>query len=340
MYQDRIPLYNELQEKRSSSLLVYITGDRRNLETFISSEALDYFIHHLDTIRNTQRISLFLYTRGGDTLSSWSIVNLIRQFCKELEVIVPFKAHSGGTLICLGADKIIMTKQATLSPIDPSISNALNPQIPGAAATAKVPVSVEDISAFLEFCSTYADTSNVSDAILLDLARQVHPLVLGKAFRAREQIRMLATRLLGRQIEDEGHLTALLNFLCIESGSHDYTISRREARDDLGLNVETPDESEYQIIKRIYDDIALDLQLTTPYDRNLVIGAANNLTYSFRRALLESVGGGSHSFVSDGTLSRQQVQVQPGVMQDAIADQRSFEGWKFENAPSPDTVSN
>ncbi|MCB2295730.1 hypothetical protein LGK95_19840 [Clostridium algoriphilum] len=53
-----------------------------------------------------KKISLILYTRCGNTLVGWSIVNLIRQFCDEFEVIVPSKALSTGTLICLGSNSI------------------------------------------------------------------------------------------------------------------------------------------------------------------------------------------------------------------------------------------
>ena len=52
---------------------------------------------------------------------------MIRLFCDEFEVIVPSKAHSTATLICLGADRVVMTKQATLGPIDPGINDPPNP---------------------------------------------------------------------------------------------------------------------------------------------------------------------------------------------------------------------
>ena len=48
-------------------------------------------------------------------------MNLIRNFCKYFEIIVPFNCHSAGTIISLGANRIVMTKQATLGPIDPSV---------------------------------------------------------------------------------------------------------------------------------------------------------------------------------------------------------------------------
>ena len=110
MYRDRRDLYSQLQDMRESKVIVYVTGDRRGLETQIHSDTYDYFVNHLDLIRRVPKISLYLYTRGGRTLAAWSLVNLIRQFCTELEVIIPSKAHSAGTLISLGADVIVMTK--------------------------------------------------------------------------------------------------------------------------------------------------------------------------------------------------------------------------------------
>lgn len=332
MYKDRLELYKKLEACRGSKLLVYVTGDRRQLETKIHSESLDFFIHHLDIIGDVEKISLLLYTRGGDALASWSIANLIRQFCKQFEVIIPSKAHSGGTLISLGADAILMTKQATLGPIDPSVQNALNPIVPGGPPNAKVPVSVEAINGYLEFARNALGESADLSGIVLHLSQQVHPLVLGDAYRARSQIQMLARKLLSKQVNDEERLQRILQFLCSESGSHDYTINRREARDELGLRIEKPDDSLYQLIKAIYDDIADELKLTTPFDPNLELGGSNQVSYSFRRALVESIAGGCHTFASEGSLSKQQVQVQPGIVQEAINDRRSFEGWRHENA--------
>lgn len=277
------------------------------------------------------KISLFLYTRGGSTLTAWTIVNLIRQFCNKLEAIVPSKARSAGTLICLGADDILMTKQATLGPIDPSVNTLLNPQVPGAAATSKVPVSVEDINAFLDFSKSGLKHDESPGQLLTELAKQVDPIVLGNAFRARAQISMLARRLLSKQIQSQQQIDNILEFLCSESGSHDYTINRREARDELGLNIQKPDDKLYKLIKAIYDDIASELQLTIPYDPNVLLGADNQVTYNFRRALIESIQGGSDVLISEGQLSRQSVQLRPGGVQDALRDNRQFEGWRHES---------
>ena len=92
MYTERVALYKELEERLESKLLVYITGDRNGFETQISSDAIDIFINQLDKVGVVDKISLYLYTRGGNTASAWNIVNLIKQYCDELQVIIPHKA--------------------------------------------------------------------------------------------------------------------------------------------------------------------------------------------------------------------------------------------------------
>jgi hypothetical protein len=332
MFKDRLRLYERLEADRGSNVIVYITGDRRGLETKISAEVVDLFIHHLDYIGVVDKLTLYLYTRGGDTLAAWSLINLLRIFTDHLEVIVPSKAHSAGTLLCLGADSIIMTKQAALGPIDPSVHTPLNPQIPGAAPNAKVPVSVESINGFIEFARHTLGKDADLKQVFVHLASTVHPLVLGDAFRARGQIRMLASRLLARNNKSKDEIDKILEFLCSESGSHDYTINRREARNQLRLPIGNPNAEQYEIIKAIYDDVANELDFGSPYDPNVILGVENTAQYCLPRALIESRKGGSHVFHSEGVLSRQQVQVQPGIVQQALQDERKFEGWRHRNA--------
>jgi Serine dehydrogenase proteinase len=332
VFLDRKKLYRKLEADRKSTVIAYVTGDRRGLETKISPEVVDLFVHHLDHIGVVDKLTLFLYTRGGDTLAAWSLINLLRIFTDDLEIIVPSKAHSAGTLLCLGADSIMMTKQAALGPIDPSVHTPLNPQIPGAAPNAKVPVSVESINGFLEFARQTLGNEADLTQVFIHLANNVNPLVLGDAFRARGQIRMLASRLLMRNHKSKTDIDKILSFLCSESGSHDYTINRREGRNELGLPIVNPNDDQYRIIKTIYDDIASELDFALPYDPNVLLGGSETVHYALPRALIESRKGGSHVFQSEGVLTRQQVQVQPTIVQQAIRDERKFDGWRHRNA--------
>jgi len=323
-------MYEELQKRRSSQVLLYVTGDRPGLETKIASEVYDLFVNQLDSIGLTERLTFFLYTRGGDTLAAWSIINLIKQFADDVEVVVPSKCHSAGTLMALGAKSIIMTKQATLGPIDPSINNPLNPSIPGASPDAKVPVSVEDIKGFIELAEEdchLEKPEHLRDVVQI-LSNHIHPLVLGRVIRAKSQIQMLARKLMHNQVPEE-KIDDIVKFLCSESGSHDYSIHRREAK-TLGMQIEKPDDELYSLIKRIYDDVEAELELTSRFDPNSFLGSDAQKPYELRRCLIESINGGSNYFVSEGVLRRHQVQAQPGVMQQMINDQRTFEGWKYE----------
>ncbi len=334
MYTQRKEIYSQLEEKRESHVLTFITGDRPGLETQIHPEVYDFFANHLDKIGVVPKMSLYLYTRGGITLAAWALINLIKQFCDKFEVIIPSKAHSAGTLICLGAETIVMTKQATLGPIDPSVNTPLNPQVPGAQPNARVPVSVEAIKGFLALAKDelkIKDQKQLTD-VLIKLASEVHPLVLGEVYRARTQIQMLARRLIAGQIVEKEKIERIVNFLCSESGSHDYTIHRREAKNELGLNIEKPDDELYSIIKNIYDDIESELFLTSKLDPNSMLGSNPEVNYSFKRALIESVAGGSTYFVSEGFFRRITLPAPQGIQQPNIQDQRNFEGWRHENA--------
>jgi len=328
MYQQRIELYRQLERARGSRVLVYITGDRKDLETNIGSDAAQPIVHHLDRLGKVKLLSLVLYTRGGHTHSARSIVKLLRQFCHELEVIVPSKAHSAGTLMCLAANRIIMTKQATLGPIDPRVNLPINPPVPGAPPQVRFAVSVEDVNGYIEFAkSVLEDPAHVREAFQ-GLCKEVHPLVLGCAYRARNQIRMVAKKLMAHQALDADKVERILGFLCSESGSHDYTIDRDEARDELGLAIEQPNDDEYRTIGELFDDIVSELRLNEPYNPVTVLGTGASAAYLHTRALVESPEGGSHKFDSEGEL-RKVSGAPPGQV--AIEDRRSFEGWRLRN---------
>lgn len=329
MYNDRLPLYHELEKLRQSKVLVYCTSDRPNLNTQIASDILNPFTEHLDQIGDVEKISLFLYTRGGNTLSAWTLVNLIRSFCDELEIIVPSNCHSAGTLISLGANTIVMTKQATLGPIDPSVNGPLNPSVPGSQnINARIPVSVEFVDAFFQMAKQELGISSQEalSKILLELTQHIHPLTLGQVYRSKTQIQMLAQKLLEHQELNADQKDKIIKFLCSESGSHDYTVNRREAA-ALGLNIEKPDMPLYQIIKAIYTNIETEMEMQKPYDPKTFMGQETAKHYCFKRGLIESTAKDPNMYITEGEMTIQTVQ--NGMQQqEIIKDQRLFDGWR------------
>jgi hypothetical protein len=262
-------------------------------------------------------------------MAAWNLVNMIRMFCDELEIIVPARARSAGTLMCLGADKVLMTKQATLGPIDPSLNGPLNPSIPGAAPDARAPVSVEAVRGYIEMAKQDFGVKGSKDMaeVLNQLSSKVHPLVLGSIFRSRTQIQSVARELLKTQVKDAAKTKKIIDFLTSESGSHDYTINRREAK-QLGLNVEIPSQKLYDLLKEWMLTIRSEFELSVPFDPNAILGKNPNATYCFVRGVIESTASPGQIFVSEGELKRVQI-VHPQLgPQDAINDSRLFEGWR------------
>jgi hypothetical protein len=225
-------------------------------------------------------------------------------------------------------DKLVMTKQAALGPIDPSVNNPLNPQVNFGNQSARVPVSVESVLGYLSAAKDDLKLTSPEHLciVLQTLSSQVHPLVLGDIFRSRSQIRFLAGKLLQRQVTDENKVKKIIDFLCADSGSHDYTINRREAA-ELGLNVEKPSALFYDQLRGIHLSYTGEMKSLEPYSPHVVLGTNQSSSYAFVRGLVESAEGGCYHFISEGVLTKTMVQV-PGIPQEAITDQRNFEGWR------------
>jgi len=122
---------------------------------------------------------LFLYSRGGDVSVPWRIVSVIREFCDEFNVLISYRCHSAATMICLGADVIVMGKKAELSPIDPTLSRVTG----GSAAPAAI--SVEDVSSYVSFMRDIAGITDQSAIaqVIGQLANHIGPLALGSVNR-------------------------------------------------------------------------------------------------------------------------------------------------------------
>ena len=68
-------------------------------------------------------LDLVLHTPGGLVLAALQIARAISNHKARVTVFVPHYAMSGGTLIALAADEIVMTRHSVLGPIDPPASS-------------------------------------------------------------------------------------------------------------------------------------------------------------------------------------------------------------------------
>lgn len=69
-----------------------------------------------------QHIDILIETDGGDPDAAEGIVSMLQSILKGFRAIVPLRAKSSGTLICLAADQILMGPSSELGPIEPQIN--------------------------------------------------------------------------------------------------------------------------------------------------------------------------------------------------------------------------
>lgn len=265
---NRCELIRQLSEHRNSTIICYVTGDRENISTRIAPDVVRFFHRHLELMGFQPKIDLFLYTRGGDILTPWRLINLIREYTSNLSVLVPFRAYSAGTLICLGANEIVMTKMAELGPIDPTVINVFNPpdrNNPGL----RLPVSVEDVNSYFALAKNKCELANTQDMLQVFkmLADKVHPLALGNVHRNHALIRSISKKLLTLHTpkDQEAWVNNVVDHLTEKLHAHNHMISRGEAELDLGLNIIKPDARLEDLMWSLYENYEEDLQLLHPF---------------------------------------------------------------------------
>ncbi len=329
-YTDRVKLITGLEHARDSKVVTYILSDRETFPeripgfaTALTGEPQLLFVDHLRTIGRTKQLDLFLYTRGGATDSVWPLVSLLREYCDKLTVIVPFRAHSGGTLICLGADEVIMTEIGELSPIDPTTGNQFNPTDP-TNPQVRFGISVEDVAAYFMLSKERAriEKEALRIEVLKELTSKVHPLALGNVQRVYMQIRRLARRLLVLHMDERAQarrIEGIVEALTEKFYSHVHAITQTEAIPLLGNWVRPPNAAEEPTIRDLFESYSQTLELRRRF--SLPVHMQNQATVSLNvlGGFLESAQL-SHVYTTDLNIMQRpnlppnvQVQVQPGT---------------------------
>ena len=145
-------------------------------------------------------LDLILHTPGGLVLAALQIAKAVRDHKAKVTVFVPHYAMSGGTLIALAADEIVMCAHSVLGPIDPQIGQS------PAASLIKV---VEE-----------KPIARIDDQtlVLADVGR-----------KAITQVKESATDLLQRRLPAD-QASALAEKLATGTWTHDYPIWASTAR--------------------------------------------------------------------------------------------------------------
>jgi len=185
-----------------------------------------------------------------------------------------------------------MTRMGQLSPIDPSVQSPLGPQAPISGApggTQTIPINVEDAVSYLDLAKQLGLKEEESIARVFDrLSASVHPLALGSVNRVREQIGFLAKTLLAYHVSDPDKIREIVDTITKRRFSHDYLIGRKEAKEVLGLPVIDISADFEQTIMHLYGEYDRLLQLSVPYNPEIVLGSSQVARGDFNRAIVES----------------------------------------------------
>jgi len=277
---DRIELMRKIEAHRGSRLLCCLTSDRQNAPGIIAKDFIPIFFNHLSGFSEHKKVDLFIFTQGGDTLAAFGLSRLLREFTSSVGgavgALVPEKCHSAGTLLVLGASEIFMGRAATLTPIDPSVNGPLNPVveiIPGQRQP--LPVSVESVAGYRTLVKEDWRLNDEATGVAFRiLAERINPLALGDVYRSRQQIERLARTLLTLHRKDDRNIQTIVEQLTRGLGSHDYLISRAEARDLLSSQVAKDDPELEKLVWALFRDFSSDMQLGQIFDLGMLLHSA------------------------------------------------------------------
>ncbi len=168
-------------------------------------------------------IDLILHTPGGLVLAAEQIAFALCRHPAKVTVFVPHYAMSGGTLIALAADEIVMDENAVLGPVDPQVG-----QSPAVSILAVV---------------DQKDINEIDDQtlILADIARKA----LGQVKSTIQRLAELGGRLPAEKASE------VAEALSAGRWTHDYPISVDEAK-ELGLSISTEMPEEVYRLMSLY----------------------------------------------------------------------------------------
>lgn len=201
-----------IERKRRSRVITMIHRQEKrslfgvNMSRHIDLEDAQSIISAIKATPDDTPIDLVLHTPGGLVIAAMQIARAVEAHPAKVTVFVPIYAMSGGTLIALAADEVVMGEFSMLGPIDPQIMGISAASIV-AARDAKPVAHVSDLALVL---------ADVSD-------------------KAIEQVKRGAVEIMTPRLDD-AKAQALADKLTSGVWTHDYALTPAEAT-GLGLPV-------------------------------------------------------------------------------------------------------
>jgi ClpP class serine protease len=228
IYSERLRMIRRLEARRHSRVITLIHRQESlallgiPISRYIDIDDSEQILRAVKLTPPDMPIDLVLHTPGGLVLATEQIAHALINREGPVTVFIPHYAMSGGTLLALAADQIIMDENAVLGPVDP--------QIGGYAAADIVKV---------------AETKPLGELddrtlILAEMGR--------KALR---QVRELVIRITTANGITQEKAEELAEILSTGRFTHDYPITA-EAAQEMGLPVSTDMPPEIYALMDLY----------------------------------------------------------------------------------------
>lgn len=228
----RLALIRALERKYNWRVITMIHREERvsflgiPIRRYIDIDDSEEVLRAIRTTPPGMPIALILHTPGGLVLAASQIARALKRHKGKKIVIVPHYAMSGGTLIVLAADEILMDPNAVLGPLDPQLAASPNgPVVPAPSIVRVAEMKGKDASD--------------NTLILADVAR-----------KAIEEMQEVIVELLedkmGREKAEE-----VAKLLTEGRWTHDYPITYEMAR-ELGLPVKEGVPEEVYKLMELY----------------------------------------------------------------------------------------
>jgi ClpP class serine protease len=224
---DRLKTLRLIQKRRSSQVITLIHRQEFlsflgiPLTRFINIEDSELILRAIRLTPDNVPIDLVLHTPGGLVLAAEQIAAALQKHPAKVTVFVPHYAMSGGTLIALAADEIVMDDNAVLGPIDPQIGKY-------PAASILKAVELKNINR--------VDDQTI---ILADIAN-----------KAVKQVENTVFRLLLKHMDDT-RAREVAHTLSMGKWTHDYPLTSDILR-ELGLPISTEMPGEFYTLMDLY----------------------------------------------------------------------------------------
>lgn len=220
-------LIRKLEIKLGHPVLCYWSSTQGS----ICSNDVQVLYEQLQGMQQTDEISIFIKSDGGNIQTALRFVNLLRGRFKRINALLPLECASAAAMIAMGADRILMGPLGYLTAIDSSLTHDLSPID---RDNSRVSVSQDELVRIVRLWHESAKDHHGNP--YEELFKYIHPLVVGAIDRASSLSIKVCKEILTSHIPDEERAESISRHLNSDYPSHSYPITLREAK-RIGLNV-------------------------------------------------------------------------------------------------------